>query len=208
VLYFANPNSPAARTAMAAGLLGLIDTPHQRNTTAAELLHEHGVAWCADNGAFSDRWQADHWWTWLAGVARYAPTCRFAVAPDVVGDAAATEVAAGPWLEPIRELGYPVAYVAQNGLRSLPWDDFDVLFLGGDDAFKLGPEARAWTRRAVDRGKPVHMGRVNSQKRFLYAHAIGCSSVDGTALTFHPTDRLAEVLSWGRALDQTALFEV
>lgn len=112
---------------MAAGQLAYIDTPAQGNR------RPDGVTWCADNGAFSDKWDADKWWSFLVKNADRASTCRFAVAPDVVGDAAATLERSRPWLAKIRALGYPVAFVGQNGLEDLetPWDEFDCLFLGG-----------------------------------------------------------------------------
>ena len=42
----------------------------------------------------------------------------------------------------------------------------------------------------------VHMGRVNSQRRLRYAHAIGCDSVDGTYLTYAPDQNLRRLLGW------------
>lgn len=201
MIYFANPCGNAAILAqMHAGVLGYIDTPLQRNT------RPEGVIWCADNGCFSDRWDEARWWTWLQEHAHAATTCRFAVAPDVVGDADATAVRAAPWLPRIRDLGYPVAYVAQDGITEPPWDDLNVLFLGGTTAWKLGPEARRVTAAAVARGIPVHCGRVNSERRFEYARAIGCSSADGTFLTYGPDVNLPRLLSWTRNLGQDPLF--
>lgn len=193
---------------MAARHLGLIDTPYQGKRPSVRAAHALDVTWCADNGAYTDRWEEGEWWAWLTDPEQtdHIACCLFATAPDVVGDAAATAVRSTPWLDRIRALGYPVAYVAQDGLRSLPWDAFDVLFLGGTTAWKLGPEARAWTEVASSRGVPVHMGRVNSARRYAYARAIGCSSVDGTYLTFGPRRRLPDLLSWTRQAGQPGLF--
>jgi hypothetical protein len=202
VLYFANPCGDAVVAAMRAGLLGYIDTPAQGNKRPA------GVLWCADNGAFSDRFDETRWWRFLQGSAGDAARCVFAVAPDVVADAAATLARSSPWLPRIRDLGYPVAFVAQDGIEELPvpWDDFDALFLGGTDGFKLGPVAREVAADAKARGKWVHMGRVNSEKRFRYARAVRCDSVDGTHITFRPRQYLGEVLAWTRGNDQLELF--
>lgn len=186
---------------MTAGHLGFIDTPHQGNLRPA------GVPWCADNGCFSTRFEESHWWRWLVTRQPGAGSCAFAVAPDVVADAVATEERSRPWLPRIRALGYPVAYVAQDGLTGpadLPWASFDVLFVGGTTAFKLGPIARGLVAEARSRGMGVHMGRVNSERRFAYAAAIGCTSVDGTFLTFGPTSNLPHVLAWIRGLEQLA----
>lgn len=193
MLYFANPCGPDVLSEMGAGQLGFIDTPAQRNVRPA------GVTWCADNGCFGKGYPGDAaWMAWLAKHSHEASTCLFATAPDVVGDAAATLARSLPWLRPIRELGYQAALVAQDGLESLtvPWDEFDVLFVGGSTEWKLGPHARHLIREAKRRGKWVHMGRVNSAKRYAYARHIGCDSADGTYLTFGPVTNLPKLLAW------------
>lgn len=207
MLYFANPTgSQKVRKAMAAGTLGYIDTPLQGNTRPA------GVVWSADNGCFNDKtFDEKRWWGWLQRHAHEASTCLFATAPDVVGDAEATLKRSGPWLSRIRELGYPAALVAQDGLENLPvpWGDFDVLFIGGSTEWKLGESARCLVAEAKIRGKHVHMGRVNSLKRLQYAQAIGCDSVDGTYLVFGPEVNLPKLVSWvERVTTQDALFEL
>lgn len=194
MLYFGNPtSSPLVRDAMQSELLGFIDTPGQGNT------RPDGVTWCADNGCFSDKYVGDdRWFAWLTRNASASSTCLFAVAPDVVGDAAATIARSLPWLPKIRALGYPAAFVAQDGLEneSVPWDQFDVLFIGGSTEWKLGAAARRFVTEAKRCGKWVHMGRVNSLRRYRYAQAIGCDSVDGTFLTFGPDTNLPKVLGW------------
>lgn len=203
--YFANPSTPRVREAMTLGLIDCIITPKQGNRLP------EGVTWCADNGCFGDGYPGDDaWWAWLTEkAAGNEATCLFAVAPDVVGDAWATHLRSMPWLAKIRGLGIPAAYVLQNGARAdrLPWDHFDVLFIGGDDAFKLGATARAIVREAKERGKHVHMGRVNSLKRIRYANAIGCDSVDGTFIARGPNTNLPKVIGWLRDVnEQTHLF--
>lgn len=194
MLYAANPCSPKVRDAMVAGQLAYIDTPKQGN------VRPPGVIWSADNGCFGKGYPGDEaWFAWLEKNAHDAPTCLFATAPDVVGDAVATLTRSLPWLAKIRDLGYPAAFVAQDGLQDLevPWDEFDVLFIGGSTEWKLGRHARALIRDAKARGKWVHMGRVNSAQRYRYAEHIGCDSVDGTYLTFGPDVNLPTLLSWG-----------
>lgn len=182
---------------MTAGILGYIDTPGQGNKRPDD------VAWCADNGCFSDRWDEAKWWAFLVRNAHRAAACLFAVAPDVVADAAASHERAAPWLPRIRELGYPVAYVAQDGLENLvvPWDDFDVLFIGGSTEWKLGRHAVELAHAAKRRGKRVHVGRVNSNLRMQFAAApypygLGADSCDGTYLTFGPDRNLPKLLGW------------
>ncbi len=206
MLYLANPcAAPPVKAAMAEGTLGFIATPAQGNKRPP------GVAWCADNGCFGKGYPGDEkWLAWLAKHSADAADCLFATAPDVVGDAAATLARSAPFLQPIRDLGYPAALVAQDGLEDLPvpWDDFDVLFIGGSTEWKLGPAARELVREAKARGKHVHMGRVNSGKRYRYALDIGCDSVDGTFLTFSPTENLPRLMAWMTPTEQPALFPV
>jgi hypothetical protein len=203
VLYLANPcGSEAVKASMRAGSIGYIDTPAQGNTRPV------GVAWCADNGCYGKGYPGDDTWlAWLQANAHDAPTCLFATAPDVVGDAAATLARSAPWLPQIRQLGYPAALVAQDGLEhlSVPWATFDVLFIGGTTAWKLGAHARGLIREARRRGKWVHMGRVNSERRYRYAHALGCDSADGTYLTYGPDVNLPRLKAWLRTADQTTI---
>lgn len=200
-MYFANPG-PASRVAMRAGLIGAIGTPAQSHRL------DPGVMWCADNGAFSERWDAGKWWAWLERNAVNADTCLFAALPDVVADWPATLARSLPWLPKVKALGYPVALVLQDGATSdtVPWDDLDAVFVGGTTAWKLGAEARELVAEAKRRGLWVHMGRVNSERRLRYAGAIGCDSADGTYLTFGPDVNLPKVLDWLRGVnDQSVL---
>lgn len=71
-----------------------------------------------------------------------------------------------------------------------------MLFLGGTTEWKLGPDARAITADARERGVWVHMGRVNTLRRITQARDMGCSSVDGTTLTFGPDVNLPQLLRW------------
>ena len=212
-MYLANPCGPDVTAAMCSGLLGYIDTPAQGNK------RPEGVAFCLDNGCFSDRWDEAKWWRFLQGNSHAADDCLFAVAPDVVGDAFATTQRFRKWGKKIRGLGYPVAYVAQDGLENLrgrttdggltfpvPWGDFDCLFIGGSTKWKLGAAAREIVAEAKARDKWVHMGRVNSERRWLYAQAIGCDSVDGTYLTYGPDVNLPKLLAWQRHNDNFTIF--
>lgn len=193
MLYAANPSTPLIREAMTAGLLACIATPRQGNRVPP------GTPVVLDNGCFSAGYPGDEAWrSWLESRRDLAPRALFAVAPDVVADAAATLDRSAPFLPVIRELGFPAALVAQDGLESLtvPWSTFDALFLGGSTGWKLSPAAAALAREARARGKWVHCGRVNSRRRWTFAEHIGCHSVDGTFLTYGPTRNLPELLGW------------
>lgn len=193
MIYLANPCSPDVRLAMRAGLLGMIDTPAQGNVL-------EDADWCADNGCFGSGYPGDEaWLEWLRSHPGDRASCLFATAPDVVGDFAATAERSRPFLPLIREAGYAAALVAQDGMEYTTWDcwdEIDALFIGGSTAWKLSDEVRNLAAVASSLGKWVHMGRVNSRKRLMYADAIGCDSADGTYLTFGPDKNLPTLLGW------------
>lgn len=155
--YLSGSVPPAARHLLDSGTIGFMSSPNIGNRVQA------GWIWAADNGCFSNYPGDLRWFSWLADNADKAAACLFAVAPDVVGDHAATLKRSLPWLSRIRALGYPVAFVGQNGatVDNVPWDAFDVLFIGGDTAWKLGPEAQSLAFYAKGVGKRVHLGRAN-----------------------------------------------
>lgn len=193
MLYLANPTSPKVREAMRNGLVGMMCTPAQGNRL------EPGVTWAADNGCFGKGYPGDEaWMKWLHRMSANVEHCLFATAPDVIGDAAATLKRSAPWLPLIRALGYPAALVAQDGLEHLdvPWGAFDVLFIGGSTEWKLSAAARALVAEAKARGKKVHMGRVNSRRRWSYAEYLGCDWCDGTFMVFDRENGLERMTRW------------
>jgi hypothetical protein len=192
--YLTGVKGPAVIPMLDAQTVGLLDTP------ATSYTKRDGWIWAADNGCFNERTYVGDvaWMDWLKRNAGQASSCLFATAPDVVGDHEATMTRSVPWLPLIRALGYPAAFVAQNGAKpnNVPWHAFDVLFIGGDTEWKLGTDAAdlaLWARR---KGKRVHMGRVNSYKRLRHAAAIGCDTADGTFLAFGPDVNTARLASW------------
>lgn len=183
---------------MSKGLLGQICSPAAGNSTIP------GVDWCADNGVFGGKYPGDDAYLgWLGERSWAVADCAFAVAPDVVCDAQATLDRSAAMLPAIRRVGYPVALAAQNGLERLtvPWRAFDVLFLGGDTEWKIGPYARRLSADARAYGKRVHMGRVNSLRRMRTAAWMGCHSADGTYLAFGPDQNLPKMLRWIREVN-------
>lgn len=84
----------------------------------------------------------------------------------------------------LRGWGAPVAICIQNGatISSVPWGDVDVIFIGGNDEYKTGEDAKAITAEAKKLGKGVHMGRVNNLKRINKGSEWGVDTADGTYL--------------------------
>lgn len=176
--------------------LGLMIQPGMGNAVAPLAFWP----WAGDNGCFArgDAFDPGDWLEWAAGLRQYRQQCLFLVAPDVIQDAEATLRRSLPYLPTIRQLGFPAAFVSQNGCRSdlVPWEQFDVLFVGGDDAWKLGEPSWLLCREARERGKRVHVGRVNSMRRLTACAVSGVDSVDGTYLKFGPDVNWPRLMNW------------
>lgn len=183
--------------------------------------------WAADNGSFSlgDRFDPEAWFRWVRTLPRpdvrwgcqglgfesrlmasdVEPPewrgCLFVVAPDVLADASATWTASERWFTRVREAGFPVALVAQDGAEAhaTMWDEcdsYDALFIGGSTTWKLSEDARSCVHEADLLGKWVHMGRVNSRRRLRLAAAWNVDSVDGTYLAYGPAVNSRRLAHW------------
>jgi hypothetical protein len=141
------------------------------------------------------------------GLERAGDHLLFATAPDEPFNWDKTLRLSRPWLRRIRRMGCPVALCAQEGMTpgSIPWDEFDCLFIGGNDEFKEGTLVRDACREAKRRGKWTHMGRVNGLRRLRIALGFGVDSVDGTYLLHEAGKGRAEdaphdVVGWLRQI--------
>lgn len=169
------------------------------------------VLWAADTGCFRNpetfsfvrylRWLNDH------AAEGDAERCLFATAPDVFGDARRTLERSIPTLPLIRDIGYPAAFIAQDGAEELPipWDDLDALFVGGTDRYKSSEAMFELAREAKRRGKWIHQGRVNTRRRFRIMEAAGFDSADGTFLRYGPDTLRPRLERWPAASDGLGL---
>lgn len=184
--------------------LGLMLSPGMGNNIAPLQFWPHAL----DNGCFAQGATFDpgDWLEWLATLRRYRERALFAVAPDVVGDAVATLERSRPYLPTIRQLGFPAAFVTQDGCAEplVPWGDCDYLFVGGSDAWKLSEASWELCRVAAGRGVPVHMGRVNSLRRLRACSVGGIASADGTYLAFGPDANWPRLVGWLDAVNGQA----
>lgn len=179
--------TPAEYRAHCGMLVSWRDRAHPRH--AVKL----GAPWGMDNFAFTafDAVQFRRALVAYEGM----PGCKYVVAPDVVCNARETLARFNEWHDEIKGYGYPIALAAQDGIETLavPWDVLDAIFIGGSTKFHFSDTARELTYEAHRRGKWVHMGRVNSARRWNYAQAIGCDSVDGTGVVIE-RKRILEAL--------------
>lgn len=163
MLYLTPPSTDQIREHVHAGRLGAIVTPSSGNH-----IPEQGV-WAADSGIFGKTYIGDEaYMRWLEERAEFADRCLFATAPNVVGNAFATINRSYPFLQRIRDMGYPVTLVAQDNLEFCNWwgwDDFDCLFIGGSTSWKLSPAAAVLARAARAAGLLVHVGRVRNRQQ-------------------------------------------
>ena len=87
--------------------------------------------------------------------------------------------------------------VLQDGLdRDVPWDEFDVLFIGGSTEWKLSERAYDFVAEAKSLGKWVHVGRVNSWRRYKAFSDAGADSCDGTFIAYGPDVNWERTLGW------------
>lgn len=199
MMYLTGASNPSVRRIAKEAGIGLLIQPGTKGYVGH--IPDY-AAWTIDNGCFNRAtYVGDE--AYLAWLEKLPRTALFAPAPDVVGDAAATLAKSLPVLAKIRALGFKAAFVAQDGSEAegmIPWEAFDVLFIGGSTEWKLGPAAAALIAEARARGKGVHMGRVNSGKRYKLAMSLGAHTADGTYLAFGPSTNLPKLLGWiGRA---------
>jgi len=203
VLYLTGARPPKGLHHLAAGTIGLLNTP----VTSYRL---DGVkVWAADNGAFTGKYPGDDaYLRWLARQEPHRDRCLFVAAPDVIGDGAATLERFTGMGRRIRDAGWPVALVAQDGMEpgQVPWDQLDWLFVGGSTEWKLGFAAARLIETAQAHGVRVHVGRVNTFRRYRLFAALGCDSADGTFLAYGYDANMPQILDWYKKAGEQALF--
>lgn len=183
--------------------LGVLMTPQHTGRICSLPL-----PWACDNAAFSNP-DDDKFWRLCIDASstdRYHPPMWVAV-PDVVGNHSETLRLFGWWCEYWRQeygcIPFPLAFVLQDGCNAaeVPWDEIEAVFVGGSTRFKLR-ESEALVRAAKDRGKRVHIGRVNTLRRLRFAYDLGADTVDGTAFSMFPDTYIERGLKFLQRLGQ------
>lgn len=180
-----------------------------------------GVVWAADNDCFQGL-HPQRWMRFLARILDSGSRPVFVACPDKVADAGETWRLYHLWAPVIRSLGLPVALVLQDGLErsemrevlSGEWGNLAAVFVGGarwnadgtrwqpgqptkgTSEWKLGEHAAGFIREAKERGKWVHVGRVNSLRRIRYFARIGVDSIDGTGFSAFGDKRMHLAVKW------------
>ncbi len=181
------------------GQVGHLVVPRQWNH--AKKLDLQPGRWAMDNGAFTGFDEG----AFVRMLERFdeRPGCLFATAPDFVGDAASTLTRWPFWSRLIRGVGFPPAFVAQDGITvdRIPWLELGALFIGGSTEFKESDFARSLCGIAQARGIWVHWGRVNSKRRYELALKAGADSLDGTGFSMFPDTNIPLAESWRADID-------
>ena len=151
--------------------------------------------WALDNGCFNGPFRKKQFDDRLARESR--KNCIFVVMPDKVGDPIETMRLWKEW-EP-QYKGWPLAFVAQDGQENLafpPDGEWSCLFVGGSTEWKMGRGAVKCINIAVALGKHVHIGRVNSYRRYKHfasLHGGDNFTCDGTMQRFTGRDKAYEI---------------
>jgi len=188
MLYLGTGSDPVVVDLLDRRVIGLMCRPRANNPRA-------GWIWAADNGCYSEGWDADEWRRWIL---RHKPRagCLFAVVPDVVEDWPATLDRFHRFRPLVSEARYPIAIALQDGAhgRDIPWGLVDAVFVGGSTEWKHSTAAHDIAAEAHARKCWVHVGRINSQRAFTaWSSADSC---DGTFLAFAPKHNVQRLLRW------------
>jgi hypothetical protein len=171
--------------------IGALLTPRAGNSQKSR----EGLVWAADNSAFANFDEK----SFLKMIEKIQGSdCKFVSCPDVVANGESTLKLFYHWMPIIKSFNLPVALVIQNGmkLKDIPFEKLDAIFVGGNDEFKLGKEARRICIEAKKRSKWLHMGRVNTLKRIKYAFELNCDSIDGSGFSMFPDTYIPKTLKY------------
>lgn len=211
MIYLSGATNDVIEPVLVSGGVGLMVQP---GSGYVRRIPRYGF-WAADNGCFWPKTYVgdEGWLCWLDRLPR--DRCLFAVIPDVArrpdgslgGDPVATWERFQEFGPLVREMGFPVALAAQNGIEHMAnlreqLETCDCLFIAGSTEWKISPTAERLARMARNLGKWVHMGRCNSFKRMERARSMGCNSVDGTYVAFAPNINGPKVCRWTVILDE------
>lgn len=146
-----------------------------------------GGVFAIDNGAFSgfDRAQF-HRILERDGV--HKSNCLFVTMPDIVGNGRRTlEIWRHRERFKLVQGNWPLALVSQDGMEDLeiPWPEMKCLFVGGRDPWKDSQASADIVKTAKTFGLHVHVGRVNTIKRYRHFEALGADTCDGSGIAMY-----------------------
>ncbi len=158
-------------------VLGQLLTPLTRYSNA-------GGVFAIDNGAFSG-FNREGFQRLLAREHPNRSRCLFVTVPDIVASGRRTLEIWQRRQNIVRH--WPLALVAQDGMEDLdiPWHEMQAVFIGGGDPWKDSKSALDIVRTAKTLGVHVHVGRVNTAKRYKLFAAAGADTCDGSGVAMY-----------------------
>jgi len=160
---------------------------------------DRGGEYAIDNGAFS-RFDVAKWGRLLRRQAESADRCLFVTCPDIVGSAARTldlwNNRHSVFASECVAFADKFCLVAQDGVEDMliPWHELEWIFIGGGDPWKDSKAAQDVVRTAKMLGKFVHVGRVNTPKRFDLFADLGADTCDGSGVAMY--DHMLENIAY------------
>ena len=162
----------------------------------ARLLNPHRIhaslfngKYAVDNAAFN-RFDEPQFFKLLDACPKDNPP-MFIVSPDVVGCHYRTSALWQHYLPRLKEYGFPLAFVAQDGCTpdAIP-TGCDWIFIGGTNVWKID------NIKPYIGMRPVHVGRVNSLWFLEYCEILGVASVDGTGWMRAKGKQFYDMMDW------------
>lgn len=169
------------------------------------------LPYALDNGAFSCwnpkensfddvKWeQTEQAWRELLVWAHAAPMkARWAIVPDVPGNAEATLARWPQFATAVEEAEIPLAVAVQDGMTPAQVRDLDplpdVVAVGGSTEWKW-QSVEIWCAEFPR----VHLLRCNSPQKLAYLESLGCESTDGTGWNRGDRNQTSGLEAWCRA---------
>lgn len=165
-----------------------------------------GMPFAIDNGAFSG-FRRKAFDALLEREHANKSNCLFVTVPDVVAAGRRTLEIWRFRHDIVR--GWPLAFVAQNGVEDLeiPWREMEAIFIGGGDPWKDSKSAIDIVKTAKAIGKHVHVGRVNTWKRFELFACAGADTCDGSGVAMYD-HMLDDIAAMYTKQDEPLLFNL
>ena len=159
------------------------------------------IPFAIDNGRYQStvknrKWDEAGFWKIIDKAKKDDVSPEFVVVPDIPFDADGTRREWDKWAPRLDEIGLPLAYAMQDGIKPQEVPRGVVAFIGGTTEYKkrIAPQC-------VDRAHKVHVGRVNRYAAMCRYCRLGISSVDGSGFLREghggePIKHLTRFLKW------------
>lgn len=144
-----------------------------------------GETFAMDNGAFAG-FDRQSFFRMLKRNEEHKERCLFVTVPDIVGSATRTRELYFHFtqLDGMKPWAKKWCFVMQDGMENerIDWYAMRHIFIGGSNDFKDSHAAYDIVKTAKALGVPVHVGRVNTYKRYRAFADLGADTCDGSGI--------------------------